>query len=133
MTIRRLTMRRYETIFIIKPNIDADGITAITDRVSGIIKDFDGTLVTVDKWGLKKLAYNIGKESQGMYIYVEYGSKPAAVVEIERILKIDDRILKFMTVKTQEVFDINTPVRKPKTISDSPEKDIEDIEVPELE
>ncbi|OGR01135.1 MAG: 30S ribosomal protein S6 [Deltaproteobacteria bacterium RIFOXYD12_FULL_50_9] len=126
-------MRRYETIFIIKPNIDADGITAITDRVSGIIKDFDGTLVTVDKWGLKKLAYNIGKESQGMYIYVEYGSKPAAVVEIERILKIDDRILKFMTVKTQEVFDINTPVRKPKTISDSPEKDIEDIEVPELE
>lgn len=126
-------MRRYETIFIIKPTVDADGITAITDRVSGIIQDFGGTLVTVDKWGLKKLAYNIGKESQGLYIYVEYGSKPAAVVEIERILKIDDRIMKFMTVRTQEVFDINTPVRKPKTTSDGLEKDIEDIEEREIE
>ena len=121
-------MRRYETIFIVKPNVDADTLNAITERVTGIIKDFEGTLVSVDRWGLKKLAYNINKESQGVYIYVEYGSKPAAVAEIERILKIDDRILKFMTVKTQEVFDPDTPVRKPKTTSDNLDRDSDDNE-----
>lgn len=126
-------MRRYETIFIVKPNVDADTQTAITDRVTGIVKDFDGTLVLVEKWGLKKLAYNINKESQGIYVYVEYGSKPAAVSEIERILKIDDRILKYMTVKTQEVFDPNTPVRKAKPASDSLERDSDDSEEAEDE
>ena len=121
-------MRRYETIFIVKPIIDADSLNAITERVTGIIKDFDGTLVTIDRWGLKKLAYNINKDSQGVYIYVEYGSKPQAVAEIERILKIDDRILKYMTVKTQEVFDPDTPVKKPKTTSDNLDRDNEDNE-----
>lgn len=121
-------MRRYETIFIVKPNVDGDALNAVTERVTGIINDFGGTLVAVDRWGLKKLAYNINKESQGLYIYIEYGSKPDAVVEIERILKIDDRILKYMTVKTQEVFDPNTPVRKAKTTTDSLDPDIDDNE-----
>lgn len=98
-------MRRYETIFIVKPNAGEDDITELTDKVSAIITTNSGTVVKIDKWGLRKLAYPIAKETQGYYVYTDYAATPASVVEIERILKIDDRALKFMTVKLSDTFD----------------------------
>ena len=98
-------MRRYETIFIIRPNAGEDDITEIIDRNTGIIvDDFGGTMLTIDKWGMKKLAYLIKKEQQGYYVYIQYAGLPEAVMEMERLLKIDDRILKYMTIKLQEQF-----------------------------
>ncbi|MCK5437132.1 MAG: 30S ribosomal protein S6 [Desulfobulbaceae bacterium] len=98
-------MRRYETIFIIRPNAGEDDITEIIDRNTGIIvDDFGGTMLTIDKWGIKKLAYLIKKEQQGYYVYIQYAGVPEAVTEMERLLKIDDRVLKYMTIKLQEQF-----------------------------
>ena len=98
-------MRRYETIFIIRPNVAEDNITAIIDRNTGIIvDDFSGIMLTIDKWGLKKLAYNIKKEQQGFYVYIQYAGLPAAVAEMERLLRIDDKVLKYMTIKLQDQF-----------------------------
>ncbi len=92
-------MRRYETIIIIRPNAGEDDIVAVTDRVTSIITGDGGTIIKSDRWGLKKLAYLIKKESQGYYIHIDYAGQPGSVTEIERILKIDDRCIKFMTVK----------------------------------
>ncbi len=103
-------MRRYETIFIIKPGLGDDDITAIVDRTTGIIEQFEGSIVALDRWGMKKLAYPIKKELQGYYVFAEYAGKPEAVAEVERIFKIDDRVLKFMTVKTQDAY-VAGPVR----------------------
>ncbi len=98
-------MRRYETIFIIRPNVAEDNITEIIDRNTGIIvDDFSGIMLTIDKWGLKKLAYNIKKEQQGFYVYIQYAGLPAAVTEMERLLRIDDKVLKYMTIKLQDQF-----------------------------
>ncbi|MEA2082855.1 MAG: 30S ribosomal protein S6, partial [Thermodesulfobacteriota bacterium] len=98
-------MRRYETIFIIRPNAAEDDITGIIDRNTGIIvDDFSGIMLTIDKWGIKKLAYNIKKEQQGYYVYIQYAGLPEAVTEMERLLKIDDKILKYMTIKLQDQF-----------------------------
>jgi len=103
-------MRRYETIFIIQPSLGDDDITAIVDRTTGIIEQFAGSIVALDRWGMKKLAYPIKKELQGYYVFAEYAGTPEAVTEIERIFKIDDRVLKFMTIKTQDVY-VPGPVR----------------------
>ncbi|OGQ94506.1 MAG: 30S ribosomal protein S6 [Deltaproteobacteria bacterium RIFOXYD12_FULL_57_12] len=92
-------MRRYETILIVRPNVGDDDIAAIVERLSAIITNDSGTVIRVDRWGLKKLAYLIKKENQGNYVYVDYAGQPAAVTELERILRIDDRVLKYMTVK----------------------------------
>jgi len=89
-------MRRYETIIIIRPNAGEDEITGIIDKTTGIIESNDGSIVTVDKWGLKKLAYLIKKEQQGHYVLFEYAGKPEAVAEMERIYRIDDKILKYI-------------------------------------
>ena len=98
-------MRRYETVFIVKSTIGEDEITAIIDKVSSIITGDGGTVLKVDKWGLKKLAYLIKKESQGYYLLMDYAAVPDAVAEIERIFKIDDRLLKYMTLKLADTCD----------------------------
>lgn len=98
-------MRRYETIFIVKSSTGEDEITAIIEKVSSIVTADGGTVFKVDKWGLKKLAYLIKKETQGYYIHIDYAAVPTAVAEIERIFKIDDRLLKYMTLKLADACD----------------------------
>ncbi len=97
-------MRRYETIYIIRPGASEDDITAIIDRTNGVIENLGGKIDQLDRWGIKKLAYAINKETQGFYVFAEYAGMPAAVAEIERLFRIDDKILRYMTVKTQDVY-----------------------------
>ena len=93
-------MRRYETIFILRPNVGEDEINRVVESTSQIILDEKGTIIEMDKWGMKKLAYLIKKESLGYYVYCDYAGTPAAVAEIERKFRIDDTVLKYMTIKT---------------------------------
>ena len=98
-------MRRYETIYILRPNLGEDDINEIVEKTNGVIESDGGKIVLLDRWGLKKLAYLIKKESQGYYVYTEYAGTPAAVDEIERLFRINDKVLKYLTVKLQDVFD----------------------------
>ena len=93
-------MRRYETIFIIRPNAGEDEINRVVESTSKIILDEKGTIIELVKWGMKKLAYLIKKESLGYYVYCDYAGTPAAVSEIERKFRIDDFVLKYLTIKT---------------------------------
>ena len=93
-------MRRYETIYILRPNLGEEEITTIIETTNQIITDENGTLIDLNKWGMKKLAYLIKKEAQGYYVYCDYAATPAAVSEIERKFRIDDAVLKYMTIKT---------------------------------
>lgn len=97
-------MRRYETIAILKPSLAEDDLKAVIDRSTSIIEGFTGSMIKLDRWGLKKLAYPIGKELQGYYLYLQYAGTPEAVNELERIYRIDDRVIKFLTVKLQDVY-----------------------------
>jgi len=97
-------MRRYETIVILKPTLGEDDLKSFIDRSADIIEGFKGSIIKLDRWGLKKLAYRIGKEQQGHYLYLQYAGVPAAVSELERIYRIEDRVMKFLTVKLQDVF-----------------------------
>ncbi|MEW6501177.1 MAG: 30S ribosomal protein S6 [Thermodesulfobacteriota bacterium] len=93
-------MRRYETIIIVRPGASSeDELNGIIEKFTGIIKQDGGTVAKIDKWGLKKLAYVIKKEQQGSYVFYSYESAPAAVAEMERQLRIDDRVIKYLTVK----------------------------------
>jgi small subunit ribosomal protein S6 len=93
-------MRRYETIFILRPNTGEEEINRVVESTSKIILDEKGTIIEMNKWGMKKLAYLIKKESLGYYVYCDYAGTPAAVTEIERKFRIDDTVLKYMTIKT---------------------------------
>ncbi len=93
-------MRRYETIFILRPNVGEDEINKIIESTTQIILKENGTILEMNRWGMKKLAYLIKKESLGYYVYCDYAGTPAAVAEIERKFRIDDSVLKYLTIKT---------------------------------
>ena len=91
-------MRRYETIIIIDPDLSDEGRAPVLDRVTELIPQFDGTLILTDDWGAKKLAYEIKKKTRGYYVRMDFCGSGALISEIERNFRIDDRVLKFMTV-----------------------------------
>lgn len=93
-------MRRYETIVILRPNAGEEEIKRVIETTTQIITDEKGSIIEENKWGMKKLAYLIKKESLGYYVYIDYAGTPAAVSEIERKYRIDDVVLKYMTIKT---------------------------------
>lgn len=92
-------MRRYETIYILRPSLGENEITTIIENTNQIIKDVDGSIIDLNRWGMKKLAYLVKKETQGYYVFCDYAATPEAVSEMERKFRIDDSVLKYMTVK----------------------------------
>lgn len=95
-------MRRYETIFIIRPSAGEEEINRVIESTSQIILGDKGSIIELNRWGMKKLAYLIKKESLGYYVYCDFAGTPAAVAEIERKFRIDDLVLKYLTIKTAD-------------------------------
>ena len=86
-------MRRYETVVIAQANLPEDDLTGLIDRYASIITDRKGAVVKVDRWGVRKLAYDIRKQSRGAYVLYDFAATSDVVAELERILKIDDHVV----------------------------------------
>lgn len=99
-------MRRYETIFITYPELPEEEINGLIERYDVIIKGGSGVIIKVEKWGKRKLAYEINKQTRGYYVLIDFAGGAAIVTELERNLRIGDNILKYMTVKTQETVNL---------------------------
>ena len=99
-------MRRYETIVIIDSDLSEEGRKPILERLDDLIPQYDGFLIKFDEWGVKKLAYEIKKKVRGFYLRMDYCGDGQLVDEIERFFRIDDRILKFMTILQEEDTDL---------------------------
>ena len=97
-------MRRYETIFILDPDLSDDQRDPVFERVTDLINRHEGFLVVVDKWGPKKLAYEIKKKPRGYYVRLDFCGTGLLVDEIERFFRIDDRVLKYMTILMEKIF-----------------------------
>jgi len=95
-------MRHYETTYILRPNLGEEQFTEIIDRTNAIITNDEGSIICLDRWGMKRLAYEIKKEVQGYYVYLNYAAPGKTVDEIERIFRIDDRVLRYLTVKLND-------------------------------
>ena len=99
-------MRRYETIFIADNDLSEENRSPIFEKLEDLIHQHSGLLVMVDEWGSKKLAYEIKKKARGYYVRLDYCGSGILVNEIERFFRIDDRILKYMTVLLDKDVDI---------------------------
>ena len=99
-------MRRYETIIITDPDLSPEQRDPVLQRVADVINQGDGYLALTDEWGNRKLAYEIKKRDRGFFIRFDFCGTGAMVNEIERFFRIDDRVLKYMTVLTDKAVDI---------------------------
>ena len=95
-------MRSYELMFILKPDMEEEAIQVAIDKYSAIITDGQGELVSVDKWGKRRLAYEIKDLMEGFYVLVNFKSEPAVVKELDRVMKISDDMLRFMIVNKED-------------------------------
>jgi small subunit ribosomal protein S6 len=98
-------MRHYETTYILRPSLGEEQFSAVIERISSIITNDNGTLIDVSRWGLKKLAYDIKKEAQGYYVCMNYATPGSTIQELERIFRIDDRVLRYLTIKLADAID----------------------------
>ncbi|KYG10363.1 30S ribosomal protein S6 [Sorangium sp. So ce542] len=90
--------KEYETIYILRPDIDADGAERIGTRLAEVVTREAGRLTKVETWGRRRLAYDIAKHRRGVYVYLKYLGGGKVVSEVERNLRLADGVLKYQTV-----------------------------------
>ena len=88
----------YETIYILRPDTEAEESQKIADRVKDVIERAEGRLLRVDNWGKRKLAYHIRKLTRGVFVYVRYCGYNDLVAELERNLRLLEPVIRFQTV-----------------------------------
>ena len=95
-------MRMYETIFILQPELSDDDVKEITGRVEQVISSKNGELKQLADWGVRKLAYPINKVSRGRYYYLRVDGGNDLIAELERRLRLNDKVLRYQTVKLEK-------------------------------
>jgi small subunit ribosomal protein S6 len=99
-------MRRYETFIILDPDLSAEQRLPVIDRVRDLLTQMAGFLVRIDEWGSRKLAYAIAKKERGYYVRFDFCGTAPLVNEMERFFRIDERVLKHMSVLLDQSPDI---------------------------
>jgi len=98
-------MRKYETFFIIDPDLPDDVNGVVEEKLRSIVTSNKGNVLSYAPWGKKKLAYTVKKHSRGHYILMEFTGEAELVAELERNMRLDERVLKFITIKLEDRFD----------------------------
>ena len=93
----------YETVLIARQDLSDAQVKAITDSCEKIIKDGKGKVVKTENWGLRTLAYKINKNKKGHYVLIESDSPAPAVIEMERTLRLNEEVVRYMTIRLDEL------------------------------
>lgn len=94
-------MPLYESIFIARQDVPATQVENLTTTFADIIGTNGGKVLKTEQWGLRNLAYRINKNKKGHYVMFNLDAPPAAILEFERQMKINEDILRFMTVRVE--------------------------------
>lgn len=95
-------MANYESVLIARQDLGASQVSSIVSDLSDVIKKEGGEVVRVDNWGLKNLAYRIKKNRKGHYVVMNIAAPAKAIAEFERIMRFNEDIIRYMTVKVDE-------------------------------
>ncbi len=105
-------MRHYETLYIVNPELDDENYRAVIDKFRDLIEKENGVVVKLEEWGKQRLAYLVNKFDQGAYVRIDYCGGSNITAELERDLKLDDRILNYQTVKLADDVDPQALLQK---------------------
>lgn len=92
-------MSYYESIYILNPDLSSEENQKIQEAMSEIVKKQDGDVHVVDDWGVKRLAYDVKKHSKGHYVLMQFQGKADTVRELERNYRLNDGVIKYMTLR----------------------------------
>lgn len=115
----------YECTFICSPDLDVTKVDEIISKATKIVETSKGTVKNLQQLGKKKLAYNINKFREGIYVYMELEGNGSMLQPLENFFKVNDGVIRFLTVKVE--------VKKNKKIKKTSEKKVEKVEVKPVE
>ncbi|AZR74273.1 30S ribosomal protein S6 [Anoxybacter fermentans] len=95
-------MRKYETTFILNPELEESAIGELIEKIKGIITNNNGEVVNVDNWGVRKLAYEIKKHNSGYYSVIQFNGTSETVAELQRNFRIMDNVLRHIIVRLDD-------------------------------
>ncbi len=95
-------MPQYESIFIVRPSLTDEETEKVVEKVKGVLQRTGASVVKQENWGKKRLAYEVRRERKGTYIYFNFTSPGESVAELERSYRIEDAVIKFMTIKLED-------------------------------
>jgi len=95
-------MRMYETIFIVQPDLGEEETKGLTAKVQEVIASMKGDFKRLEDWGARKLAYPINKFTRGRYYFLRFDGDAPLIAELERRLRLDDKVLRYQSVKIEK-------------------------------
>ncbi|MCR9165993.1 MAG: 30S ribosomal protein S6 [Nannocystaceae bacterium] len=112
---RQNTQREYETVTILRPDTGKPQIKSLIERVQGVVEKQSGNLIKIDSWGMRVLAYPVAHQRKGIYLYWRYLGGSDMVAEVERNMRLSDRVMRFYSVRVDDDVDPNA---RPSEIDD---------------
>ena len=103
--------RMYETIYIVQPDLGEEEIKNLSTKVQDIVANMNGDFKRLEDWGTRKLAYPINKNPRGRYFYLRFDGDSALIAELERRLRLDDKVIRYQSVKLEQ--DVVVPAAAP--------------------
>lgn len=95
-------MRHYEVAFIVHPEVDEDGVSALAEKVQGLITASGGSVEKIERLGKKRMAYLIRKQRDGHYVLIYATMNAGGPLELERNLRLTEQVLRFMVTRLDE-------------------------------
>jgi len=118
----------YETIFIVKPDLGEEETKGLTAKVQEVIANMKGDFKRLEDWGARKLAYPIEKFARGRYYYLRFDGDAPLIAELERRLRLDDKVLRYQSVKLEK--EVAAPVAaEPKAVVEEPAEEAVESQV----
>ena len=124
-------MRKYETIFILQPELSEDDIKSVTAKAQDVISTYKGECFRMDDWGIRKLAYPIKKSARGRYYYLRFDGNAALISELERRLRLDDKVLRYQSVNITDLPERAVPEKKVEVPEVATEETVEETSAAE--
>ena len=109
----------YETVFIARQDLSDAQVKSLTETMEKLITDNGGKIAKTENWGLRTLAYKINKNRKGHYVLIETDTPAAALAELERNLRLNEDVLRYMSIRLEE------PTKGPSKIIDKYSDDSE--------
>src|ERR1700733_12288486 len=97
------SMSFYESIFIVRQDIPAAQVETLSASLADIVRNQGGKVEKTEQWGLRSLAYRINKNKKGHYVLFNLDAAPDAVAELERTMRLNEDVLRFLTVRVEEL------------------------------
>jgi len=115
-------MSYYETVFIVRQDMSPTQVEAMADSYAELVGQYEGSVVKREMWGLRNLAFRMNKNRKGHYVMMHLDTPPAAIAEMERLMRISEDVLRYMTVRIEEIPEGPSPMLQQRDRGDRPER-----------